>query len=162
MAVAADSGLATRPNYPAGSITLLPQYTDNFTESRNITFNGGVPVGGWSSLTLHSNGSYSWTGHMHNSGGVGYNYGEACVIRFETGATYIFDVRGGMGGVFGGSRDFNWQREGRLETLPSVWDEASSYVPSCSAKAGLDIGGTIDAAKGGIPYAMTVLAIIGA
>ncbi|MET8724593.1 hypothetical protein [Streptomyces misionensis] len=161
-AVAADSSLVTRPHHSGGSIAILPQYTDNFTESRNISFKNGVPVGGWSSLTLHSDGTYSWSGHMHNSGGVGYNYSEACVIRFQTGATYIFDVRGSMGGLIGGSRDFNWQREGRLQTLPRVWDEASGYIPSCSARAGLDVGGTIDSAKDGIPYVMTILAVIGA
>ncbi|MFF3951513.1 hypothetical protein ACFYYN_43000 [Streptomyces sp. NPDC001902] len=160
-AAAADPGMSMKTTTPAGSV-IRPQYTDTFTVSRDIRFKGGVPVGGWSALTLHSDGTYNWTGHVRNSGGVGYNYSEACVIRFHTGETYIFDVRGTMGGILGGSRDFNWQRDGKLRTLPRVWDEASGYTPNCSARASLDVAGTIESAKDGIPYVMTVLAIVGA
>jgi hypothetical protein len=158
---AADPGFSTKPNTRAGPVTLA-QYTDTFTVSRDLRFRGGVPVGGWSSLTLHSDGTYSWTGHVRNSGGVGYNFSEACVVRFHTGAAYIFDVRGSMGGILGGSRDFNWQREGQLRTLPRVWQEASGYKPSCYARSSLDVGGTIQSAKDALPYVMTVLAIVGA
>jgi hypothetical protein len=160
-AVAAGPDVSTKPNTQAGPVGLA-NYTDTFTISRDIRFRGGVPVGGWSSLTLHSDGTYSWTGHVRNSGGVGYNYSEACVVRFNTGATYIFDVRGSMGGVFGGSRDFNWQREAQLQTLPNVWREASGYTSNCSARSSFDVGGTIQTAKDGIPYVMTVLAVVGA
>ncbi|MFF2519540.1 hypothetical protein [Streptomyces sp. NPDC058086] len=175
-AAAADPGLSTKPATPAaagyaarpaahtaptGSVTLL-QYTDTFNVSRDIRFNGGVPVGGWSELTLHSNGTYNWTGHVRNSGGIGYNFSEACVVRFNTGDTYIFDVRGSMGAIFGPSRDFNWQKPGRLQTLPTAWDAASGYRAYCSPQSSLDIGGTIQVAKDAIPYVMTVLAVVGA
>ncbi|MGW2552958.1 hypothetical protein [Streptomyces sp. NPDC001635] len=174
-AAAADPGLATKSTAPAsagsasrpaasmapvGSVA-LPQYTDSFTISRDIRFSGGVPVGGWSTLTLHSNGTYNWSGHVRNSGAPGYNFSEACVVRFHTGETYIFDVRGTMGGVFGGSRDFNWQKDGKLRTLPTVWDKASGYRASCSWRSSLDVGGAIQSAKDAVPYAMTVLAIVG-
>ncbi|MGW4561532.1 hypothetical protein ACWEN3_03670 [Streptomyces sp. NPDC004561] len=160
-ATAVDPGLSRKPTTLAGSVT-LPQYTDNFTVSRDIRFSGGVPVGGWSALTLHSDGTYNWAGHVRNSGGVGYGFSEACVVRFETGETYIFDVGGTMGGIFGGSRDFNWQRDGQLRTLPRVWNEASGYRSKCSARAGLDVDGTVKTAKDAIPYVMTVLAVVGA
>ncbi|MGW2696619.1 hypothetical protein [Streptomyces sp. NPDC001296] len=163
-AAPASAGSAARPaahTAPTGSVT-LPRYTDTFTVSRDIRFGGGVPVGGWSALTLHSDGTYNWTGHVRNSGAPGYNFSEACVVRFHTGDTYIFDVRGSMGGLFGGSRDFNWQKPGRLQTLPTVWDKASGYRASCSSRASLDVGGAIQSAKDAIPYVMTVLAVVGA
>ncbi|SOE78198.1 hypothetical protein SAMN05446589_7863 [Streptomyces sp. OV198] len=175
-AAAADPGLSTKPTTPAaagyaarpaahtaptGSVILL-QYTDTFTVSHDIRFGGGVPVGGWSALTLHSNGTYNWTGHVHDSGFTGYNFSRACVVRFHTGDTYIFDVRGTMGGTIGGSRDFNWQKSGRLRTLPTVWDKASGYKTSCSSRASLDVGGTIQSAKDAMPYVMTVLAVVAA
>ncbi|MEV4340021.1 hypothetical protein [Streptomyces sp. NPDC049590] len=161
-AFAADPGMPMKPTIPAGSVSLLPRYTDNFTVSQDIRFRGSTPVGGWSTLTLHSDGTYNWVGHVRNSGGVGFNYSEACVVRFQTGETYIFDVRGTMGGLIGGSRDFNWQRDGQLRTLPRVWSEASGYTSNCSWRANFDVGGAIQAAKDGIPEAMAILAVVGA
>ncbi|MET7457311.1 hypothetical protein ABZT03_36705 [Streptomyces sp. NPDC005574] len=161
-AVAADPGLSIKPTTPARSVTLLPQYTDTFTVARDIRFGGGVPVGGWAALTLHSDGTYNWTGHVRDSGFPGYNFSGACVVRFRTGDAYIFDVRGSMGGAFGGSRDFNWQKPGHLNSLPTVWDRASGYTSNCSWRSSFDVGGAIQTAKDGIPYAMAVLAVVGA
>jgi hypothetical protein len=42
-------------------------------DSGYITFNNGVPVGGYSHLTLYMDGTYMFTGHFHDSGATEYN-----------------------------------------------------------------------------------------
>jgi hypothetical protein len=38
-----------------------------------IVFGGGVPVGGNTHLTIRQDGTYSFTGHFHDSGATEYN-----------------------------------------------------------------------------------------
>src|SRR5262249_37018494 len=59
--VRADNAAAASRRAPA-------QMPSPIKLNRKVTFSGGVPVGGWTSLTLYDNGTYQWSGHMHDSG----------------------------------------------------------------------------------------------
>jgi hypothetical protein len=54
---------------------LPPAPTQLDFDAPNIVFDDGTPVGGWSHVTLHQDGTYHFTGHFHDSGGTEYNMG---------------------------------------------------------------------------------------
>src|SRR5215472_3638773 len=76
-----------------------------------ISFSGGVPVGGWSSLTLFPGGRYQFSGHFHVSGAPSYNTQLVWGVKSSSGAIYLFRDEGRVHGTFeSGSRDHDWSR----------------------------------------------------
>jgi hypothetical protein len=129
--------------------------------TRNVTFGGGVPVGGWTSLTLNRNGTYSWSGHMHDSGGTSYNFSGVCVVRFSSGTAFAFETRGRMHGTFeSGSRDHNWNKSGYKSALPAAWNASTSYRASCRNRTTLDLNGLVNSVITAVGYAAQVIAIV--
>ncbi|WP_067128000.1 hypothetical protein [Microtetraspora malaysiensis] len=129
--------------------------------NRNVTFSGGVPVGGWTSLTLYDNGTYQWSGHMHDSGATSYNVSGVCVVRLSSGSAFVFETSGRLHGTFeSGSRDHNWSKSGTIPSLPTAWRASSSYTASCKNNVTLNLAGTVDAALEAVGYASAVIAIV--
>ncbi|WP_416984497.1 hypothetical protein [Streptomyces sp. T028] len=157
---AAALGIATPMTATAATPrTAAPQNT--IVVNRNVTFSGGVPVGGWTSLTLNRNGTYNWSGHMHDSGGTSYNYSGVCVVRFSSGTAFVFETRGRVHGTFdSGSRDYNWNKSGYNRALPSVWNASSSYRWTCKNRTTLNLAGVVDSALAAVGYAARVVAIV--
>ena len=52
-------------------IEALPTELD--FDAPSIVFGGGVPVGGFSHLTLRQDGTYTFSGRFHDSGATEYN-----------------------------------------------------------------------------------------
>ncbi|MBH0779316.1 hypothetical protein [Nocardia bovistercoris] len=77
----------------------------------NITFNNGVPVNGFASLTLHRDGKCVFTGHFHDSGFPSYDLVFVWVITDSAGTAYTFTAKGRMHGTSEpGSRNVDWNR----------------------------------------------------
>lgn len=150
---------------PGVAPSALPTQLGPFNAS-NITFNNGVPVGGFAQLTLHSNGQYSFTGHFHDSGAVGYNDELAWVVVDASGVAYTFKHSGHMGGTFtSGSRDDNWNVNGTNPAIANGWSNlCRSYRWRWQASVNWDVASTLDAVIAAIkaagPVVTTIIAIV--
>jgi hypothetical protein len=127
--------------------------------NRTVTF-PSAPVGGWTSLTLYSNGYYGWSGHMHDSGAPSYTYSGTCVVRFSNGAAFAFGASGRLHGTFeSGSRDYNWNKSGYISSLPSAWSNSPTYRASCGSRVGISVSALVDSVIQGIGYVAQVVRI---
>ena len=160
---------ATGVMAPLTSASADPVQHNSSSEARRpvimngkIVFGGGVPVGGWYSLSLYENGSYQWSGHAHDSGGTSYNFSSGCVVRMNSGTTYAFKTSGRLHGTFeSGSRDHDWSRSGKLSSVPAAWAASrGGWTARCNSRASLDINGLINSLKEGIGYVTTIVAIV--
>jgi hypothetical protein len=126
-----------------------------------IVFGGGVPVGGWSNLTLSPDGTFDFTGHFHNSGFVGFDASVGWLLKSATGTAFTWAAGGSMGG-FGGDRDFNWNNSGKNAAIADAWDDLSA---GCwwewQAKSGLDLGGIIKELESVVGTIVQVIAVVG-
>ena len=87
-----------------------------------ITFNGGVPVGGFAQLTLFQSGNFNFNGHFHVSGAPSYNVGFAVGVRSSRGVLYTFLKSGHLAGTFEpGSRDFDWSVQEFRAVIREDW-----------------------------------------
>lgn len=57
----APGSLSVQPAVPQG----MP---NDIVINHQITFSGGVPVGGWYTLSVFPSGAYNYSGHVHVSG----------------------------------------------------------------------------------------------
>lgn len=114
-----------------------------------IHFGGGVPVRGFSQLTLFPSGHFNFVGHFHDSGATSYNVAFAVGVRSQRGVLYTFAQRGHMAGTFEfGSRDFNWSIQEHRPVIQEDWaNVASNSTWWWSAKVNLDIAGVLDTVK---------------
>ncbi|MEU7061720.1 hypothetical protein [Streptomyces sp. NPDC046197] len=130
--------------------------------NKNVTFGGGVPVGGWYSLTVFPTGSYNYSGHMHDSGAPSYNLAGVCVVRFKNGTAFVFQTAGRMHGTFeSGSRDYNWNTSGSRRAIADAWRASrGSWKASCNSKVNADLHGMVNSAMQAVGYASTVIGIV--
>src|SRR5579859_918603 len=56
-----------------------------------IGFDNGVPVGGFSHLTLRDDGSYTFSGHFHDSGATSYEVGCVWLLKDSQNMVYTFE-----------------------------------------------------------------------
>ncbi|MCW2828890.1 MAG: hypothetical protein JWQ67_2506 [Marmoricola sp.] len=87
-----------------------------------ITFGGGVPVGGFSQLTLFQSGQFNFNGHFHVSGAPSYNVAFAVGVRSRQGVLYTFLRSGHLAGTFEpGSRDYDWSVQEFRAVIHDDW-----------------------------------------
>jgi uncharacterized membrane protein len=148
--------LATQGSVP------LPDHLD--FDWNPIVFGGGVPVGGYSHLTIRKDGSYSFTGHFHDSGGTEYNMALAWVVADSENRGYSFEHQGHVAGTFeSGSRDDNWQVDGQNDAIAENWasivarDQASG-----EANANGDLTALINSLIGTLGTVLGIIAIVAA
>jgi hypothetical protein len=126
-----------------------------------ITFDNGVPVGGYAQLTLHQDGSYLFGGHFHVSGAPSYNTAFAFVVWDARGTAYTFSHTGRVHGTLEpGSRDDDWVIRGTNPALAAGWaDLWANGAPRSqwNAKVDLDLGVIL---KSLVEAAATVIAIV--
>lgn len=108
----------------------------------DIRFGGGIPVGGWSQLTLHSNGAWNFSGHLRNSGFPSYNDTVTWGVQsIRTGDLYIWRHKGHMAGTLEwGSRNDDWGDSGTNPALAAGWNMlAPAWRWHCRAHVNWDI-----------------------
>jgi hypothetical protein len=81
---------------------------DSVDFQQNHTFPEGVALGGWSHVTLHSNGGVTSSGHMHDSGAPDYSYSILWVLIDADNSGYTLIHDGECHGDAPGSRDSDW------------------------------------------------------
>ncbi|PFO84576.1 hypothetical protein COJ88_29470 [Bacillus cereus] len=93
-------------------------------DTGSITFGNGVAVGGYANLTLHQDGSFNFSGHFHDSGGISYDTSFVWAVRDSNvpATIYVFAHNGRVHGTFeSGSRDDNWGVSGTNPALHAGW-----------------------------------------
>src|SRR4029453_18857323 len=119
----AQQGLASRlaasldPTYATAS-QLGPWHTGP------IVFPDGIAVGGYADLTLHQNGAFNFSGHMHVSGAISYDHTFVWAVRDSNvpATVYVFARAGRLHGTFeAGSRDDDWGRSEINPALAAGW-----------------------------------------
>ncbi|WP_375515566.1 hypothetical protein [uncultured Nostoc sp.] len=160
---------AAAPQHPLVVAAAAPQPPDPLLpnlvlDTPNITFDNGVPVGGDAHLSLFPDGSYSFTGHFHDSGATSYDTSFVYVVKDVFGVSaFTFSHTGRTHGTFeAGSRDDNWNDYGTNPVLAADWGNISSgYNWSSRAGANLNLGGLFDEAVQLVGYAQTVIQVVG-
>lgn len=116
-------GMASRPLSVSALINQLESLPTEVTLNTGpLNLSGGVPVGGWATLTLQQNGTVNFTGHFHDSGFIGYNISLAMYIKDS--ANVLYDVTQSChvsGTTDSGSRDFDWNSSANNEDLANNW-----------------------------------------
>jgi hypothetical protein len=90
--------------------TQLPQRLDFV---RQLVFPDLFAIGGTAHVTLSSDGTSVFSGHLHDSGAASYNFLVGCVVKDSQNSAYTFTQSGSVRGTFdSGSRDFDWSQPG--------------------------------------------------
>jgi hypothetical protein len=123
-------------------------------------------ITGWANLTLDPDGSYNYSGSIHNSNLGDYN----CGILFVTGCkdvqtlfTFEYDhsVPGSLGDPFG-SHTVTWDNTGNNATIKNLWNDlVQGFLYWYSAKANFDLNSTWNEVKTEIGYASDVVTVVG-
>jgi hypothetical protein len=111
-----------------------------------ITFPSGVPVGGYASLTLGSDGTYQFSGHFHDSGAPSYNDHLVWAVRASDGTLFTFSHTGHMAGTFEpGSRNDDWNNTGHNPDIAAHWPALQAgWSWEWRANVNWDVAGDID------------------
>lgn len=97
-----------------------------------ITIPNGVPVGGSVHVTLFSDGTSTFSGHMHDSGFPDYTYTVICrVVDAQNRAYQFVQPATSISGTVspGESRDSNWTLNGKAE--PAIAENWDSFFSVC-------------------------------
>ena len=93
----------------------------------SITFDSGTPVGGFGSLTLFSDGTTHFQGHLHDSGAPSYDCLAVFTVRDKDGNAYAASHSGTVRGTeVSGSRDLDWDDWGSNDEVRHNWAKIRS------------------------------------
>jgi hypothetical protein len=140
-----------------------PAFMTEIQASGNIVFGGGVPVGGWTAISMYPNGAFNYSGHLHVSGAPSYDVGVTWVVTTSDGQpTFSLPVRGRVHGTFeSGSRDFDWNLSGTNPALAAAWPELSAgYRWRWNSGANIDFGSMTGALLQAIGAIGTIIALV--
>jgi len=122
----------------------------------SITFGSGIAVGGNGRLTLFSDGTTHFQGHLHDSGLPSYDCLAVFTIKDADGYAYTASHSGRVHGTDeSGSRDLDWDDWGTDDRLQQKWDRI---------RAGTTGGSQVNVTSDWSPQkiAEDVVAIVGA
>jgi len=126
-----------------------------------ITYPAGVPVGGYASLTLRSDGTYEFTGHFHDSGAPSYDDHFAWGVRASDGFAFTFAHQGHMAGTFeAGSRDDDWNVTGYNTDIAAHWDALQGWNWQWRADVNWDVVGDLTRIIDALKQVGQVVAVI--
>lgn len=142
----------------------LPPMTDTITyDTGYITFDNGVPVGGYARIILRRDGSYTFGGHFHNSGLICFSESLAILIKTNSGEAFSFARAGSMGGTLcSGQENDDWITEGKDPRIAQHWAELEAgRTVHWNAHAGLDLGALIQTVKDAAGLVTDMIAVVG-
>ena len=100
----------------------------------NIVFSDGTALGGNCRLVMNSNGDWTFSGHMHDSGFDTYQFGVVAVALTPSGIGYTLEYKGRAEGTSAGlpfgtpNRDNNWNIPGNNPSVRDNWMQAAQAV----------------------------------
>jgi uncharacterized membrane protein len=127
-----------------------------------ITFGNGVAVGGSSHLTVRKDGTYTFSGHFHDSGALEYNMSLAWAVKDSNNQAYTFETQGHVAGTFeSGSRDYNWNTDGQNDAISTNWAAiATANTASATAAANVDLTNLVNSLIGTLGTVLGIVAIV--
>jgi len=91
-------------------------------DAPSITFGTGLAVGGYGRLTVFSDGTTHFQGHLHDSGFVSYDCLVVFTVKDADGRAYTASHSGRVHGTIGsGSRDVDWDDWGSNDAIRENW-----------------------------------------
>ena len=126
-----------------------------------IVFDGGVPVGGSSHLTIRQDGSFTFSGHFHDSGATAYNVALVWAVKDFQNHVYTFQHLGHVSGTFeSGSRDDDWRIDSRDDRIVKNWIYlAAGSNATAKASANIDLVNLTSSLIGALGTVLRVVAI---
>jgi hypothetical protein len=109
----------TAPSSPSSSLTF----------NSNVTFSDSTPIGGWVNLTLSQDGTYTYSGHLHDSGFPDYNVALAVGVCDNRNNIYTFQSQGQVQGTIQGfnvNRDWDFSQTGSNSAIAEAWSNFSA------------------------------------
>jgi hypothetical protein len=108
-----------------------------------VEFGEGIAAGGSAHLTLRPDGSFTFFGHLHDSGGVEYNVAVVWAVKDSQNQAYTFQHSGHINGTFeSGSRDDDWRIDSHDDNIANNWISLAAGATSHSvASARGDLAG---------------------
>lgn len=120
-----------------GTVELPPE---TITLQQQISTPAGTALGGWVSVTLRSDGTYTFTTHLHDSGFDSYSYQIRVVLRLQTGVLFVLQHADTVSGTTGsGSRDSDHSETSFNAYIHANWPDARTATMTVS-KSYLDVG----------------------
>jgi hypothetical protein len=143
-------------------VDLGPLPTSITFDDNSIVFPTGTPVGGFTHLTLRQDGSYTFSGHFHDSGADEFNVGLVAAVKDLQNRAYTFQTSGHVAGTFEpGSRDFDWNISDRNDTIARNWsDLAIGAKFAREAQASPDFVNLTNSVIGALGLVVGVVAIV--
>lgn len=128
-----------------------------------IVFSSGVAAGGNSHLTLRQDGSYTFSGHFHDSGSAPYNTALAWVIKDIVDQAYTLQHSGHIAGTFeSGSSDDNWNVNATSSAIAENWANIGASATShAEANVNVNLSSVLDSvvrAAGVVAQVVSVVA----
>jgi Fibronectin type III domain len=115
------------------------------TLRQNITTPSGTALGGWAELELHSDGTYFFRGHMHDSGAENYRFNVRAAFTTRNGVALVATKSGSVDGtstLINRQRNFDWNDQGKNDLIRREWaDVKSGQLQVAKAYKGAITGG---------------------
>ncbi len=129
-----------------------------------IVFGGGVPVGGSSHLTIRQDGTYTFSGHFHDSGATEYNMALMIAVKDSQNRVYTFQHDGHASGTFEpGSRNDDWNNDGQKPEIAQYWgDMIAGHTWHADANADGDFTNLFNSIMGTLGTVLAVVAVVAA
>jgi hypothetical protein len=162
LAVTAGPAHAATAGHPKASARA--DTAADWTWHRDVTFPDGWAIGGWEELTLRPDGSYRFQGHVHDSGGVSYDFGTVYAIRQPDARVLTFATTGHVRGTCfwfscDGSRDYDWDISGTRSEVADA--RQTGFSAQASANTTLDLGAIFAALEKALGTVTQTVAIVG-
>jgi hypothetical protein len=127
-----------------------------------IVFSSGVAAGGNAHLTLRQDGSYTFSGHYHDSGLAPYNTALAWVVKDLANKAYSFQHAGHIAGsLSSGSSDDNWNVNAASGEIAENWANiGGSATSQAQAKVDVNLSSVMDSVVAAAGVVAEVVAIV--
>jgi hypothetical protein len=130
----------------------------------DVTFDGGVPVGGSWDLLIHPDGSYQFSGSFHDSGAPSYDVSVGVVPAGAKHNAFTFGQQGSVQGTeagFSPNRDWDFNKQASSQALAWAYvDLVGIGQPAWHASVSLDLGAVLSDALKAAGVVSTVVAIV--
>jgi hypothetical protein len=129
-----------------------------------ITFSSGIAAGGNAHLTVRQDGSYTFSGHFHDSGAAAYNTALVAVVKDLVNRVYSFQHTGRIAGTFeSGSRDDNWNVSAVNPAIADNWANISALATwhaQADVNADVDLAAIVKAVETAAGVIVQVIAVV--
>lgn len=129
-----------------------------------IVFGSGVAAGGNAHLTIRQDGTFTFSGHFHDSGSLEFNTALAWAVKDAQNQVYTFQHAGHIAGTFeSGSRDDNWTIDSRNDQIAENWASlGASAIGTARAAVDADLVNLTNALIGAAGLVTGVIGIVAA